>query len=104
MAVADPAAVYDEFECTGFIPDSDGSFLGYVYTTNSHKVFTDNGVTKVSCHFDHNFELPYATGAQGFACGIINPETGLADMATDSKMLATPGGKATLNCQVKLDN
>ena len=97
MAMADPAAVFDEFQCEGFIPDIDGNSLGPVFTTDSHKVITDKGVAKLSCHFDHDIELPYATGAQGFVCGI----SGI--LTTDTMMLATPGGQATLVCQIKLD-
>ena len=91
---ADPAAVIDDFGCGAWIPDYDGSHLGWVTTTESHKVITDKGVRILTCHFDHEFDLAYATGDQGFLCGISGIPT------SKSKMIATPGGKATLVCKI----
>ena len=91
---ADPAAVINDFSCTGFIPNEAGGSLGVVFTTATHSVVTDNGVTSLTCRFDHDFELPQAYGAKGFVCGTF------AGTTDDSMMLATPGGKAILKCKI----
>ena len=104
-AYSNPAAVIDEFKCSSFFPDGNGG-LDYSFlistTTEAHKVITDKGVNILSCHFDHEEDLPYARGAQGFVCGIRNGE-GFLLLTTDSKMLAAPGGRATLVCKINGD-
>jgi hypothetical protein len=90
VAQADPAVVIDEFGCTGFVPDNGTS----LFTTESHAVLTRSGVNILTCHFNHAVVLPHATGAQGFLCGTV------FGLTSDTKMLATPGGKATLVCKI----
>ena len=103
-AYSNPAAVIDEFNCVSFFPDGNGG-LDYTFlistTTEAHKVITDKGVNILSCHFDHEEDLPYAIGAQGFLCGIKVGEVLL--VTSDSKMLAAPGGRATLVCKINGD-
>lgn len=93
-AFADPAAVINDFDCGGFVPDETGASLGPVSTTQTHSVVTGSGVTSLTCHFDHEFDLPQAYGAQGFVCGTF------LGVTTDSMMLAAPGGKAVLVCKI----
>jgi hypothetical protein len=95
---AEPAVVVDDFGCGGFVPnpDTEDGFppLAFLSTTESHAVLTKSGVNILTCHFDHLVDLPYATGARGFLCGTV---FGVTD---DTKMIATPGGKATLVCKI----
>ena len=96
---AESAAVIDDFECMGFVPDGAGGSLGNIYTTDSNKVLTKKGVRILTCHFDHRFQLQQATGAQGFLCGIFL-EDGTEELTSDTKLLATPGGRALLECRI----
>jgi len=93
-AFADPAAVADDFGCVGFVPDGAGGSLGGLVTTESHSVVTGKGVTSVTCHFDHDVPLEQAYGAKGFLCGTY------AGVTSNTKMLATPGGRAVLICKI----
>ena len=93
-AFAEPATVINDFGCGGFVPDVDGVTEDFISTTETHSVVTDKGVTILTCHFDHDIDLPMAYGATGFLCGTF---LGLTD---DSKMLATPGGKAIMVCKI----
>ena len=94
-AFAEPATVIDDFGCIGFVPDLDGGSLGGVFTEESHAVSTKKGVTTLTCHFDHDVDLPHATGAKGFLCNT------LFGLTENTRMLATPGGKAVLVCKIK---
>ena len=98
-AFADPAAVITDFGCFGFVPDESGGNMGSLHTTKSHSVETGNGIVKMTCQFDHDFDLPQANGAQGFVCGMPG---GVA--TNDTMMLAAPGGQATLVCKSKALN
>ena len=94
VVYADPATVIDGISCQTFFPGA-----GVVFTpTEGHKVITDKGVTVLTCHFDHTFDLEYAIGEQGFPCFISTP-SGLI-VTTDSQNIAAPGGSATLVCKV----
>lgn len=98
VVYADPAAIIDDFGCGTFVLDENGDTLGWVSTdTESHKVITGSGVAILTCHFDHAFDLPYATGSQGFLCG-ISTSSGVV-VTSDTKNLATPGGRVTLVCK-----
>ena len=104
-AIADPAAVITEFGCNGFVPDENGGSMGGITTTKSHNVETGSGVVKLTCQFEHDFDLPQAYGAQGFPCGVPvdGGEEGL-EVTNDTMMLAAPGGQATLVCKIKALN
>ena len=93
-AFADPAAVFDDFGCSGFVPDGAGGSLGGLFSVETHAVVTDKGVTILTCHFDHDILLEQANGARGFLCGT---HLGITE---DTKMLATPGGRALLVCKI----
>jgi hypothetical protein len=101
-AFADPAAVINDFGCSGFVPDENGDVLEWITTEKSHSVETGSGISKMTCHFDHGVDLPQAYGAQGFVCGVF--VDGIVTATTDSMMLATPGGQAVLVCKLKVVN
>ncbi len=95
---AEPAVVVDDFGCGVFVPNADTETgfpaLANLFTTESHAVLTKSGVNILTCHFDHAVDLPHATAARGFLCGTF---LGLTD---DTKMFASPGGKAILVCKI----
>ena len=102
-AHAERAVVIDDFGCSGFIPNGDSETglpaLGGVFTdTESHVVKTKSGVNILTCHFDHEIELAHATAGRGFLCSTV---FGVTD---DTKMIATPGGRATLVCKINGKN
>lgn len=95
-AYAEPATVTKDFGCSGFVPNPDGSPASYLGTTESHSVATSSGVTSLVCKFDipDGAEPAKATQANDFLC---NTYLGLTN---DSKMVASPGGNATLTCRI----
>lgn len=99
LAQSDNAAtITKDFGCGGFVPTEDGDFgSGLFSAEGSHSVATSSGNTKLVCHFDipEGLEPARATHAEGFVCGTF------LGLTTDSKMVATPGGTATLTCSVK---
>jgi len=83
--------------CTGFVPTADGGIGPLIGTVDGHhRVITSSGNKILSCQFDIPDELvPDTTrSATGFGCGVNGSTT------TDSRMLATPGGRAILVCKV----
>jgi hypothetical protein len=84
--------------CFGYVP---GSLVPLSTTDEIHTTATSSGNMKLTCHFyiPDGFEPATAVKASGFVCGIFLP-TGTA-FTTDSAMVATPGGRATLKCQIK---
>ena len=98
-AQAEPAVVVDDFGCSGFVPNGETetgfpALAGLFTNTESNSNLTKSGVTILTCHFDHGVDLPHATGGRGFLCGTV---FGVTD---DTKMIATPGGRATLVCKI----
>jgi hypothetical protein len=77
--------------------------FGLTTTTNIHTVSTPSGNTKLICHFD----VPEAQRPKkmeertGFTCGIFLPG-GASKRTNDTSFQKTPGGKAKLECTVKL--
>ena len=69
-------------------------FMGFV-PGSFHSVVTPNGMTKLTCKGDHGFPLESATLSNGFFCNTF------LGLTTVSKAVATPSGKATLQCFVK---
>ncbi len=102
VAQADPAMIIKDGICRGFVPngETESGFpaLEFLVGTDSHSVKSGKGNQKITCHFDHSTDLDHATGGQGFLCGTN------FGLTTDSKMLATPGGRATLTCMVKAND
>ena len=98
IAQSDNAAVViDEAGCNGFVPTADGGFGSFIATTDgAHAVLTSSGVQILTCQFDipEGLEPATATLASGFGCFTYFGGT------TDTKMIASPGGKATLICKV----
>lgn len=88
---ANAASVVKDVGCSGFVPGGGGLF-----TTESHSVVTSSGVTSLICNFDipAGSEPLTATRAVGFGCGTF------LGFTTDSKMVASPGGNATLTCKI----
>ena len=84
--------------CFGFVP---GSLVPLSTMDEIHTTATSSGNVKLTCHFyiPDGFEPAAAVKATGFDCGIFLP-TGTA-FTTDSKIIASPGGRATLTCQIK---
>jgi hypothetical protein len=70
-----------------------------------HTVATSKGNVKLMCHFDlpKDFHLSRPFKDSGFLCGIY-----LADdhyvFTTRTTFLATPGGRATLTCEIKANH
>ena len=100
-AQAAPAVVVSEFSCGGFVPTASGGFGSGLFSNDqTHSVVTSSGNTMLVCHFDipAGAEPAKATHADGFACNTF------LGFTTDSKMVATPGGRATLTCTVKANS
>lgn len=98
------ATVSKDGPCGGFVPTASGGIGSSISTTDVVVIVKGNGSSSVSCHFD----IPPAlipvktTRAQGFPCTIIIlPFVGTT---TDSRMLASSGGNATLNCRIRNTN
>lgn len=98
-ALADPAAVIDDFSCIGFVPETDPQV--FLVSTESHKVITSKDSRLLSCHFDHDVELANPVAATGFLCGVFLADGSDKVLTSDTKMLAAPGGRAMLTCKVK---
>ena len=96
VAFAEPAMVFDSFGCVAAVPNEQGGFNPWneVFTTESHKVITDKGVSKLTCHFDHDEMLLSARGERDFLCYISG------EIADESRLVATPGGKLTMVCKI----
>ena len=79
------------------------SAFGLQTSDQIHTVSTPSGNTKLVCHFDvPEAQRPKsAEDKSGFACGIFLPG-GASKLTTDSSFKMTPGGKAKLECTVKL--
>jgi hypothetical protein len=95
------ASVSEGFGCGGFVPDADGNFPGdgFIFTSETHSVISNpkkGSKTTLMCHFDIPEELipDSIRKSTGFLCLTFLGTT------TDSKMLATPDGDATLTCRV----
>lgn len=91
------ATIIKDGGCFGFVPTASGGFGAFLFTPDgAHAVETSAGTQSLVCHFDipAGLEPATATRAEGFGCGTYFGFT------TESKMVATPGGRATLTCKV----
>ena len=100
MAQSSGATVTKDLGCYGFVPTASGGIGGtntYIYTTESSVVIKGNGSTSLSCHFNipAGLEPKTTTRARGFLCNTFLGST------TDSRMLASSGGNATLTCRIR---
>ena len=97
-AQSDNAAdISKDFGCGGFIPTATGGIGFRLFTRDdTHSVTNSAGVTSLVCHFEipAGREPATATRAEGFRCGTF------LGVTRDSKMVATPGGQATLTCRI----
>ena len=96
-AFADPAVVITaDNACVGFVPTPTGGF-GTFLIGSLHSVVTSSGNSQLVCKFDITAgqEPAKATRAEGFGCGTF------LGFTTDTKMVASPGGQATLVCKVR---
>ena len=102
-AYGGPAIVVKEFDCPGFIPnpETDNGLppVAPLFTTQSQGVAVVGKVGKISCHYYHDFPLEKAVSATEWICVAESPTTGELLVADKQLMLATPGGKALLQCQ-----
>jgi len=89
----DSAVVIKDVGCSGFVP---GSGFPLHSDEKTHSTATPSGNTMLVCHFDipEGEEPEKATRDSGFECGTYLGTT------NNSKMVATPGGKATLTCKI----
>jgi hypothetical protein len=70
-------------------------------TDEIHTTATSSGNVRLTCHFNipEGFEPARAVKASGFLCGIFLPSE--TAFTTNTEMVANPGGRATLKCQVR---
>lgn len=98
-AFAEGSIIIQDGLCTGFVPAPDGSIETELTTTESQMV--QNGPwVKVTCHFDipEGSEPDKATHSSGLPCTI--PPFGTT---TDTRMSASPGGRAVGTCRFKVN-
>jgi hypothetical protein len=96
---ADPdpgATVINEFGCVLQARDS-GLKVTLFTNETTHAVITPSGNSLLQCHFEIpvGFAPDKAIVHEGFLCGTFKGIT------TNSESVATPGGTATLRCEVK---
>ena len=94
---ANAAWILKDFGCGGFVPTATGGFGSGLFTIEgTHSVVNSAGNTSLVCQFDipAGLEPATATKASGFGCGTF------LGFTTDTKMVATPGGEATLTCKI----
>ena len=98
LAQAEQAATINkDFGCTGFVPTSDGNIGPFIFSDSESIAVATNGETqKLICRFDipEGIEPDTVTHAEGFPCGTTFGQT------YDTRMVATPGGRAVLTCEV----
>lgn len=90
------AVVQQDFGCSLAASDS-GLGVSLFTTDMTHEVDTPDGTTCLVCHFDipEGEEPAKAIKNEGFPCGTFG------GLTYDSKSVVTPGGKATLRCQIE---
>lgn len=100
MAQSSGATVTKDLGCGGFVPTASGGVGALIFTTESSVVIKGNGSTSLSCHFNipAGLEPKTTTRARGFRCNTFLGST------TDSRMLASSGGNATLTCRIRNRN
>ena len=97
LAQTNGATVTKDLGCGGFVPTASGGVGAIIFTTEGAVVVKGNGSTSLSCHFDipPGLEPKTTTRASGFLCNTWLGST------TDSRMLASSGGNATLTCRIR---
>ena len=97
-ALADGSIVIQDGICFGFVPTPDGE-IGTPLETTDSQVVVNGSWAKVTCHFDipAGDEPTKATKATGLSCTI--PGHG---ETFDSRMSASPGGRAVGTCRIRI--
>ena len=95
------ATVSDDGLCGGFVPTASGTEGPSITTEESHTLLKGNGSSSITCHFNIPPGLVPAktTRAQGFNCTVIVGGNYIG-MTTNSRMLASSGGRASLTCRI----
>jgi hypothetical protein len=97
-ALADGAVIYPDGSCGGFVPTESGgmgpALLGEISLSNT----TKSGNKNITCKFDVPEELvPSKTRkATDFSCAFPD-----FTLATESRMIVTPGGSGSLTCKTR---
>lgn len=99
-AMANGSIVLQDGICYGFVPNPDGS-IGTPLVTNDSQVVVNGSWAKVTCHFDipEGSEPAKSTKSVGEGCTI--PPYGTT---FDTRMSASPGGRAVGTCRFRLTN
>lgn len=99
-AMAEGSIVIQDGICYGFVPTPDGG-IGTPLETTDSQVVVNGSWAKVTCHFDipEGAEPAKATKSIGLNCGI----PGYGD-TNDSRMSASPGGRAVGTCRIRIAN
>lgn len=98
LAQTSGATVTKDLGCFGFVPTASGGVgTTKLQTDEGSVVVKGNGSTSLSCHFDipPGLEPKTTTRARNFLCNTWLGST------TDSRMLASSGGNATLTCRIR---
>ena len=97
LAQTNGATVTKDLGCGGFVPTASGGVGAIIFSAEGAVVVKGNGSTSLSCHFDipPGLEPKTTTRASGFLCNTWLGST------TDSRMLASSGGNATLTCRIR---
>jgi hypothetical protein len=94
-ALAEGATVTTEGLCFGFIPTAEGGTSEDFLTGTLHSVVTKNGSTSLVCKFTFDAGIiETARRASDFLCFTF------AGSTTDTRMVASPDGYATLHCRI----
>ena len=97
-ALAEGSIIVDGALCGGFIPVDGGLGTVFLTTTDSHQVVRGSKVS-LTCHFDipPGDEPPKGVKADGVPC--TKKFNGVDYTTTDSRMSASPGGRAVATCR-----
>lgn len=100
-ALAEGSIVVHDGLCSGFVPTADGGFdPGALLETQDTQIVQNGGWVKVTCHFDVPDNLVPAKGVKADGVECMIPGFGLT---TDSRMSASPGGRAVGTCRKRLN-
>jgi len=97
LAQSNGATVTKDLGCGGFVPTASGGVGAIIYSADGSVIVKGNGSTSLSCHFNipPGLEPKTTTRSRGFVCNTFLGST------TDSRMLASSGGNATLTCRIR---
>lgn len=98
-ALADGSIVSSGDLCTGFVPGPNGELTFPLLRTYDSHLVVNGGWATLSCHFDiPDAQLP-SKGVKSSAVTCDIPGYGFAD---ETRMSASPGGRAVGTCRKKL--